>query len=326
MWTKELSMRLILIAAVLLVGLGYAGAKGYLYYKVSQSMESAVLMLSPYMDLEYDGISSTVSGELTINDVKMNMAGYRDEITIGRLGIKTPNILALLRLSDLSSGSSNGKAPEYFGLIAEEIQISADADYYRDIYETNIEAIAPADIGQGGVQCVGKYGFSPRTLKALGYPNLKLSISMIFRQTNNKYITEMGFDIANMMDLYVTVSMAGNMMSGIAQGAAYQPKLSELHMKITDRSLKQRVEKYCTKLGLTPAQILRAHLNALEYMGKTHGIVFDNYLIDPYKQFLAGKPTLIVTAKPREALDFKRISRYKPSDVPALLNLEAVAQ
>jgi len=309
----------------LLVGLGYAGAKGYLYYKTSQGIESAVLMMSPHVDLKYEGISSTISGELTIDNVSMRLAGYRDEILIGRLGIKTPNFLALLSLSEMSSGSSQEKAPEYFGIIAEEIKVAADADYYRDFYEKSIAVIAPSDLGQGGVQCVGKYGYSPRTLKSLGYTNLTTSISMIFRQADSNYVTEMGIDIADMVDFDMSISLAGNLMSGIARGSTYRPKLRELNMKITDKSLNSRVEKYCTKLGLTPEQILRAHINALQYMGKMQGIVFDEYIIDPYKQYLAGKPTLIVTAKPREPLDLERISRYKPSDVPALLNLEAVA-
>jgi hypothetical protein len=64
----------------------------------------------------------------------MKLAVYRDEIPIGRLGIKTPNFLALLNLGDLSSESPQGKAPEYFGLSAEEIRVSADADYYQDFY------------------------------------------------------------------------------------------------------------------------------------------------------------------------------------------------
>ncbi len=318
-------MRLILIGAVLLVGLGYAGAKGYLYYKVSQGVETAVLMMSPHVDLKYGGISSTIGGELTLDNVSIRLAEYRDEIVIGRLGIKTPNFLALLSLSDLSSGSPQGKAPEYFGLIAEEIKVSADADYYQDFYQTSIAAIAPSDLGQRGVQCVGKYGYAPKALKSLGYSNLTTSISVILRQVDNNYIIEMGIDIVDMTDVDMTLSMAGNMMSGLAQGATYRPKLRELNMKITDQSLNKRVEKYCTRLGLTPEQILNAHLNALQYMGKTQGIVFDEYLIDPYKQYLAGKPTLVVTAKPREPLDLERISRYKPSDVPALLNLEAVA-
>ena len=97
-------------------------------------------------------------------------------------------------------------------------------------------------------------------------------------------------------------------------------------MELLDQSLNARIKKYCTELGLTAAQITAAHINALQYFGSTNGILFDDYVVEPYKRFLDGKPTLIVTAKPREPLDLADISKYKPSDVPALLNLEAAAQ
>lgn len=151
------------------------------------------------------------------------------------------------------------------------------------------------------------------------------SISIILRQGENDYITQMDIDVVDMIDLEMNLQMAGDLMSGVASGPGYRPRLSSLNLKITDQSINKRVDKYCTDLGLTPKQILAAHLNALQYRGITNGIVFDKYVVDPYKQFLAGKPTLIVTAKPREPLDFARIEKYNPADVPALLNLEAVA-
>jgi hypothetical protein len=93
-----------------------------------------------------------------------------------------------------------------------------------------------------------------------------------------------------------------------------------------DKSLNQRIEKYCRKLGLTPEQIQRAHINSLQYHGSTMGIKFDEYVTDPYKEYLNGKSVFIATAKPRRPLQLTSISKYKPSDVTALLNLEAVAR
>ena len=49
-------------------------------------------------------------------------------------------------------------------------------------------------------------------------------------------------------------------------------------------------------------------------------------MLDPYKEFLKGKSTLVVTAKPNEPIAFSQIDLYKPSDVPALLNLAAAAR
>lgn len=321
-------MKGLLIGLILVVGLGYGGAKAYLHYQVSDGVDAAVMGMEPYAELEYGGISSTLTGELTIDDVKIQVKGFRDNIVIGRLGINTPNFLALLNLGNLSTGSQApfGGPPEYFGIIAENIKVSVSADYYRDIYNKNIEQLAPADIRQRGVQCVGKYGFSPRTLGELGYDELVMSTSVTLRQAENYFITEMDFDIVDMIDVEIEVSVLGDLMSGAAMGASYQPKMRSLQIDITDQSLNKRVKKYCTRLGLTPAQILRAHLNALQYFGKKNGIEFDKYVTDPYKEYLAGKSKFIVTAKPRKPIDLARIKKYKPIDVPALLNLEAAAQ
>ena len=91
-------MKYVLIGIVLLAGLGYGGAKAYIHYQVSDGVETAVMVTAPYATVEYSGISSTLSGELTIDDVRIQGSGYRDEIFIGRLGIKTPNFLSLLKL------------------------------------------------------------------------------------------------------------------------------------------------------------------------------------------------------------------------------------
>ncbi len=321
-------MKFILIGTVLLVGVVFAAGKFYLYYKVSDGVDSAVLAMSPYAEIEYGGISSTITGELTVDDVKVKIKGYRDGFSIGRLGIDTPSFLTLLSLSDLAAGtpSASSGAPEYFGFIAEDMRIQTTADYYTDLYEASIKKLAPTDIRQRGVQCVGKYGYSPKALKALGYDEIIVSMTVGLRQGESNFITEMNIDAVDMLNLDMNMQIAGNLMSGVASGPYYRPKMSDLTLKITDQSLNARVEKYCTKLGLTPAQILAARLNALQYRGKLNGIEFDEYVIDPYKEYLAGKSTLIVTAKPREPLDLARIEKYKPSDVPALLNLEAVAQ
>ncbi len=320
-------MRTGLIGLILIFALGYGGAKWYLHHEVSSGVDAAVLIMSPYANMEYGGISSTLSGELTIDDVRIQVNGFRDDVEIGRLGITTPSFLALLNLSNLAAGpGASASPPEYFGLIAEEVRVFALDDYMRYVYSENIRQLAPADIKQGGVQCVGKYGFSPEALSALGYDELVMSMSVVLRQAEANFITEIDFSVEDMIDVEVDATMVGGIMSGAAMASGYRPTLHNLHMKLTDRSLNERVQKYCTRLGLTPEQITRAHVDALQYFGKQNHIEFDKYVIDPYKEYLAGKPTLIVTARPREPLQLARITKYRPSDVPALLNLEAAAE
>jgi hypothetical protein len=46
--------------------------------------------------------------------------------------------------------------------------------------------------------------------------------------------------------------------------------------------------------------------------------------MEPYQEYLAGKSIFIATAKPCSPVMLSSIDKYKPADVPALLNLEAV--
>jgi hypothetical protein len=71
---------------------------------------------------------------------------------------------------------------------------------------------------------------------------------------------------------------------------------------------------------------MRAQIDSLTFFGESNGIEFDQYLIDPYKEFLLGKPTLVVTAQPMSPVAFSQLDMYTPSDVPALLNLAAIAR
>ena len=50
-----------------------------------------------------------------------------------------------------------------------------------------------------------------------------------------------------------------------------------------------------------------------------------DYVLGPYKEFLAGKSTFVLTAKPAEPINLSQIDLYKPADVPALLNLSGEA-
>ena len=128
-----------------------------------------------------------------------------------------------------------------------------------------------------------------------------------------------------MFDLDASLTLAGNMIEEMSKGLRYRPKLSSMYIEMTDRSLNQRVAKYCAQRGLSEAQTLKAQLDSFKFVGEENGIEFDEFVLDPYTEFLNGKSTLVVTARPSEPIAISQIDLYKPSDVPALLNLEASA-
>lgn len=320
-------MKNLLILAVVLGLLAYGGAKWHLHNEVGDAMDTAVMMASPFATVEYGGVSSTMTGELTINDVTVVVNGFKDALRIDRVGIDTPSFLTLLSLADFQEmARSGGEMPEYFGFLIEGLRVPVNADYFERLHSMRLTQLDAADAGEPAAQCTGKYGFSPEALTALGYDEQVLSFSTRLHQDDTRFYFDVKSDMVDMWDLEANVTMAGTVMSAVSSGSAYRPRLSDLRVEFTDRSLKSRVERYCGELGLSPEETIRAQVDAFRFIGEANGIVFDEYLMEPYRDYLNGKSTLTITAQPTEPVGLSQIGLYKPSDVPALLNLSAATR
>ena len=302
----------------------YGCAKFYIHNEVGEAMDTAVMMASPFADVQYRGVSSTLTGDLVIEGVRIRPHQYRDEIYIERMGIDTPSFLSLAGLSEFANLRRN-RIPEQFGVILDGLVLPLDGPLYQDLYAMSLEAQkieAPSDPAS---RCTGLGGFSPDTLMALGYREQVLSVALRARNDEGAYSFELDAGIADMWDAEARLVLAGNMMSELSLGSAYRPKLRELVIEYTDRSLRGRVEQYCAALGLTPEQTIAAQLASFQFMGASKGIVFDEYVLEPYREFLERKTRFRITARPSEPITMSHLKLYKPSDVPALLNLEGQA-
>jgi hypothetical protein len=317
-------MKKFIVWAVVLAGLAYGGAKAYLHSEVADSMDMAVLMMSPYADVQYSGVRSTISGELTIEGIRVNLHDYRDELVIDRLGIDTPSFLSLVKMSDYMSMRGKG-LPDSFGILVEGVHLRTDADFYEEIYEFGTKLRAAGDDTDASAMCSGKYGFSPETLQALGYSEQVFSMATTVRNQGRDFAVQVTSDIEDMWEIDAELTLAGDLASEMMKGSAYRPRLSHLTIDYTDRSLNGRVRELCKSLGLSEEQTLQAQMDAFKFQGESNGIIFDEYLLEPYLQFLKGKERIVITAKPNEPIAMSQIDLYKASDVPALLNLEAKA-
>lgn len=318
-------MKKLIIWAIVLGGAAYGGSKFYLHSEVEKSVDAAVRMMAPFAVIEYDGISSTLSGELTIDDVRVQIVGYSDPLFIDRFGINTPSYFSLLKLSDIAkSRSANGaELPDYFGLIAEGVRSRVNADYNKKLYTAFTEGLGIADAEAPAAECVGKHGYSPKALTAMGYDEDNSSLAITARNGTGSFMVDINFRTEDMWAVDANVVMEGDMMSEIRKGRSYVPRMRSMAATITDLSIIERSEEYCARLGLTPEDIRVAQLDALNYVGESNGIVFDEYVIEPYKEYLDSRSSITFTAKPNEPISLSQIDLYKPSDVPALLNLSA---
>ena len=320
-------MKNAIIFVILVAGAAYGGTKWHMHKKVGDAVDIAILMMSPYAEVTYEGVSSTLTGELTVDGVHVRVDGFNDALVIDRIGIDTPSFLSLLRLTDITENplAVASEMPSYFGFLAEGIHVPVDADYFRELYALGLEVMGVEDSSDPAIECVGKYGFSPRALAGMGYSEQVLSASMIFRQEGSRFIVEFDTSSDQMWEADIEMTMAGDMVTEVSKGSSFRPRMAGMRIEYVDHSLNDRVRRYCASRGLSDEEIFAAQMDAFHYMGKLNGIEFDEYMIEPYEDFLRGKSSLVITARPSEPISLTQIKLYKPSDVPALLDLTAKA-
>ena len=315
-----------LIVLALIIGVGaYFGAKFYLHYRVSSGLDDALIMAAPFADIQYGGVSSTMSGELSIDGIKVRMAEFDDPLYIDKLSLITPGFFYLLNLDKLGQSGADFEIPDTLGFAVEGVRASSSADYIHKLLSMGLEQSGADDADDAAAVCAGKYGFAPETLQQLGYKDLVMGLRIAYRQDDRNLSVDGSADVEDMYELDMTVKLADRLTPESLMGGDYRPRMVEGRLEYLDQSLNERTSRLCAHKGLSDGEIEFAHIDALLASGLENGIEFDDYVIGPYKEFLAGKSTFVLTAKPSEPINLSQIDLYKPSDVPALLNLSGEA-
>jgi hypothetical protein len=317
----------LIIALVCLAVAGFLYASWKIKRDVAKGVDAAVVSMSPYAVVQYDGVSATLTGELTVNGIRARVKGFTDEIYIDRIGIDTPSFLSLMKLGNMEKLARSGDnfLPKYFGIVVEGFKMPVDADYVSEAHAARLEQLGVEDASDPGIECTGKYGLSPAALLAMGYKEYDLSMSAGLRQRDNDYAVEITSSGTDMWSLDAELILVGDMFTEMSKGSRYRPKMSEMRIEYTDQSRNERMVDYCKRLGLSDDEVQTAMLDSFDFLGKDNGVEFNKDIKEQFAEFLGGRETFILTAKPREPLNLSQISLYNPKDVPALLLLEAEA-
>jgi hypothetical protein len=319
-------MKNLIVLALVISGCAYFGAKFYLHHRVSAGLDNAIVMASPFADIRYDGVSSTMTGELSIDGITARMANFDDPLYIDKLSLITPGFFYLLNLDELFQEGTDFEIPDTFGFSVEGVRASASADYVRKLHNISQEQSGASDAEEAAAVCAGKYGFAPETLQQLGYQNLVMGMHIAYRQDDSNLYVDVSADVEDMYEIDMTVKLADRLTAETLTRRKYKARMVEGRLEYLDQSLNERTARLCTQKGLSDSEVEFAQLDAFSNSGLENGIEFDDHIMEPYKEFLAGKSSFVLTAKPGEPIALSQIGLYKPSDVPALLNLSGEAQ
>lgn len=318
-------MRNLLIGICLLGVAGYFGSKFYLHDKVSRNLDMVLTAARPFVDVKYEGVSSTLTGELSVDGITARFAGYTDSVRIDSVSIVTPGYFHLLELVNIGGGSARDfDMPDALGIAVRGITVDVDADFMDAVSKARRAQMGVKEVTTPAAACVSAYGDD--MLKRLGYSELVVDAAVGYRQDNKRLVFDMSTTIADMYDMTFVLTFDGVPSPQSIAMRTYQPRLVNGRMEYVDMSLEDRVMKLCTESENLPVEtVIAARVDAFQAVAGQNGIEFDEYVIDPYVEFLKGKDRFVIKAEPTEPVNLAQLDLYKPSDVPALLNLSAEA-
>jgi hypothetical protein len=310
-------MRLLIFAVVVIAG-GYFGSKLYVQWKVANDLDAVLEQIRPFADVTYSGVTASMKGELSVDDVTVRFASFADPLRVDAVTLETPGFLYLLGFD-----RREFSMPERFGVALTGLRASLSADYLQTLYELGAEAQAQPAAGVLPAVCTSASGGSPAALRTLGYHDLVMDLRMAFRHDADRLDIELSSHAEEMYDLDLSMKLAG-MSDPTALVRGTRPVLVEARMDYVDRSLNDRVLNHCRDAhALEPELVAAAQIEELKTLARGAGMELDGLILDPYSDFLLGKDRFTVTAKPIRPVDLTQLTLYKPSDVPNLLNLMA---
>jgi hypothetical protein len=310
---------LLVTVAVIGVG-GYFGAKFYVQHKAAQDLDSMLDQIRPVVDVGYENVVATMNGELRVEGVTVRLPKFEDPLTVESVNVLTPGFLFLLGFDDDTRAL---EFPERLGIELEGLRASVDADFMRTLedyraLQAGAVELTPADV------CASTYGFTAASLKRLGYDEIAVDFSASFRRRADELTVDVGAHVEGMYELDLELTLGGIAdPTAVVRGA--RPLLVGGRIDYTDRSLNGRIMKHCAEQQVTAEDVIAAQLREVQTLARETGMELDALIMQPYTDFLLGKQRFTLTSQPTKPVDLTRISLYKPSDVPNLLNLTAEA-
>lgn len=316
-------LKFVLLGLLVIAGLAYGGIKAYLYYSLKSEMDQLARQFSLFGQLEYGGLSSSITGSLSVHDLKLRVQGMDDEARIKTIRYQTPNLWYLLQDS---KQLEKGRIPERLSLGIEGLTL----DLFGEFTDRLEEVISELNFQLQGINplCGGRLFFGPSELRDMGYEEITADMHVGYRYDapNARLIIDITSDTRDMAAVSLQGMVDGindtSFMSLIQAGS--QPRLSRVTVNYTDQSYTRRQVEYCAGLSkLKINEYIEAEANQQPvYYGYLWGIVPGPGLRQAYRAFLSNPGQIALSFELPESVTPETVDLFKPEDIPGLLNLQ----
>jgi hypothetical protein len=316
-------VRNLLIAIVVLAGVGYASVYAYMYTKVKSAVDRAALGLMVAGDFKYSGVSvSPISSAVGVDGIRFTPNNFNDPIRIDSAQFQLDNLVDWMQLSD--GFSPNMEFPQHGEVRLAGVHIPLDADWLRDLADPALASLRKQKYAPK--LCGGNWFIGPAEMKEMGFDEFIADFSAHFSHSTNLGRMNQVIDVTvhDMMQLrFKAVNSAPHDSRLISFARMQEPKLLDTRLTYTDLGYAQKEIEYCAKAsGMSVADYIEARVNQPDRdYAVTWGIVPGQAIRAAYRRYLIKPGDISFAVDPVESFSLRTLHLYKPEDMPAILGL-----
>ena len=319
-----MKIRTLLIILIAVPLLAYGSVKLYLHAKVDDFMTHlAQHHLAPLATLRWGAIETSLTGEASVHDIRIDLRHPPDTLTIERITYDTPNMWFLMR--DLGE-INNDRIPESLHLRMQGLRL----DLYGDLTDQFEQLVNGVNLDLAGVNrlCGGRLFMGPRELRDMGYEAIVIDADLGFDiDTITEELTwSLQLAARDMFALQVKNTFDGFLGTPL-QALVPTPhplRAGPLRIRVADRDYVRRMVTYCARLsdmGISE-YIQEEAAQPDAYFANLWGIVPGPGLREAYRRYLAEPRTIEVSLEWPEDTSPDSLALFKPEEIPALLALQ----
>lgn len=317
-----------LIAILLAPFLAYGGLKAYLWYGIKSSVDDIVTSMSPFVEISYGGIFSTLDGEVGIEDIVIQPVMTNDVFTVQAMSLRSESIFDFVNPEERFK---NGKFPKQVGWEIQKLKLDLDSKIFHLL--SDFQARAQAQNTQvknqnflferlDALGCGNIETFTLADFIDMGYRHLELDVAMDISYLEISRQMQIALRMKD-RDLYsadADMKFAFDIekiKAGVKPPA--EPAITALKVNYTDKGYYKLRNAYCARqAGGDEAAYIDANTTRL---GAELGGVVPQKVMAEYRKFMAEGGTLSVSLSPAEATQLSNMAFYETSDAMRMLGL-----
>lgn len=287
-----------------------------LWLSVRSIMNDAVAQMSPFMNLSYQGITSSFDGRVGVEGIKVQIPALNDEFHITHAELKFKGLMDLLSFKERLAA---GKFPEQMAVNIKGLTVDVHGPFMEMIHQ--VPPQPDLETALTSVACGRSSRIGVDELLEMGYRTFETDaqFSYLFQPGAQTLSFNLSADMRDMGDYRVNFSLA-NMSEKPGDLRVNPPRVSTVTVEINDNQYQRKVNSYCGgKLGQSDEAYLQTSLEHLDRSLRAQRIALDPALLESLKAYYKDPQSLRVELAPTEGMTWDGLQFFEAKDVVAML-------